>query len=69
MFVVEVEIVKEWTDRGDNDWVTIQVLGDNGNVPTLDVEPERIIHLQRSLIEVKSDTLRPLSGSGDSSGD
>ncbi len=52
MIVVEVEVVEQWTDRGNTDWVKIHVIGAKQKKTTLDVEPEKIIQLQRSLIEV-----------------
>ncbi len=51
MIVVEVEVVEQWTDRGDTDWVKIRVIGAKQKKTMLDVEPEKIIQLQRSLIE------------------
>lgn len=57
MFVVEVEIIRQWTDRGGKDWVEIRVAGDTdqaaiGGVPeALDVEPEKIIQLKRTLVQ------------------
>jgi hypothetical protein len=57
MFVVEVEVVKQWTDRGDNPWVTIHVLGDKaGEMVEVDIPPEKIIQVRRSMILVEDDS-------------
>ena len=56
MFVVEVEVIKQWTDRGNNDWVTIHVFGDSdGEETELDVRPKDLIQVKRSMILVHDD--------------
>ena len=57
MFVVEVDVVKQWTDRGGTDWVTVAIsaepkASDGGNLTEVDVMPESLYQLRRSLIEV-----------------
>ncbi len=60
MFVVEVEVVKQWTDRGGQDWVTVYAMAGSDDPPVeVDVKPEDLHRLERSLIEV------PHSGSWD----
>ncbi len=55
MFVVEVDIVKQWTDRGGTDWVKIGILGASlvgEKIIEVDVKPADLIQLKRSLIQV-----------------
>ena len=57
MFVVEVDVVKQWTDRGGTDWVTVGILADRDandedHPVEVDVKPEDLYQLRRSLIEV-----------------
>ncbi len=61
MFVVEVDVVKQWTDRGNNPWVTIHVFGDSdgefGEGGTeVDIPPDRLIQVKRSMILVHDDS-------------
>ncbi len=57
MFVVEVDVVKQWTDRGNNPWVTIHVFGDKDGVETeVDVRPTDLIQVKRSMILVHDDS-------------
>ncbi len=68
MFVVEVEIVKEWTDRGGTKWRTVRIMGDRSREKTeRNVPPERVIQLKRSLISIDPYEAVPLSGSGGAS--
>ncbi len=55
MFVAEVEIVKTWTDRGDNDWVTVRVVGQRDETE-INVEPSKIKQVKRSMILVQDDS-------------
>lgn len=54
MFIAEVEIVKQWTDRGSNPWVRVRVVGQRDETE-IDVEPSKIKQVKRSLILVDDD--------------
>ncbi len=54
MFVVEVDIVKHWTDRGGTDWVKVGILGASlvgQEVVEVDVKPIDLIQLKRTLVQ------------------
>lgn len=57
MFVVEVDVVKQWMDRGGTSWVTVSILADRDandedHPVEVDVKPEDLYQLQRSLVQV-----------------
>ena len=60
MFVVEVDVVKQWMDRGGTSWVTVGILADRdandedhpADPVEVDVKPEDLYQLQRSLVQV-----------------
>lgn len=48
---VEVEVVKEWTDRGDTPWVRIKFVHRDGE-HDFDVKPEEVVRLTQTLVEM-----------------
>ncbi len=54
MFVVEVDIVKHWTDRGGTAWVKVGILAASlvgEDIVEVDVKPIDLIQLKRTLIQ------------------
>ena len=60
MFVVEVEVIKQWTDRGNNPWVTVgipaeQDAEDGGTLTEVEIAPKDLIQVKRSMFLIRDD--------------